>query len=100
VALAKIRVKERLAQDGLAVHDHVVHLAQRRLRARDEFEPLAAKAQPGQGRVQIGQLLAGILDLFAQAMDKVLDQFLFGQARCWRCRLLGQPKTSFSRSAM
>ena len=77
--LAEVGFEQRIAQDALAVHDHIVDLAQRRRRLGDELETLAAEAQFRQGVVEIGQLLAGIFDLLAQAVDEVLDQFLLGQ---------------------
>ena len=78
--LTEIRVEQRSAQDALAVHHHVVHGAQAWGGLGDELEAFAAKAQLRQCAIQVSQLLAGLLDLFAQAVDKVFDEFLFGQA--------------------
>jgi hypothetical protein len=79
VALTKVGGEERFAQDALAVHDHLVHLVQRRFRPGDELEALAAETQGRQRAVEVGQLLPGILDLLAQAVDKAFDQLLLGQ---------------------
>ena len=80
VALPEIGVEERLAQQIVAVRDHFVNLAEGWLRLRDELKSLAAETQPSQRGVEIIELLAGIFNLLVEAMDKILDQLLFGQS--------------------
>ena len=72
----------------LAVHDHVIHLAQRRRWLRDKLKALSAEAQSRQGIIEISQLLASIFDLLTQAVNKVFYQFLFGQRTLMRDLLL------------
>ncbi len=79
VAPAEIRFKERLSQNVVAVHNHVVDFAERWFRVRDEFKAFAPKTEAGQDGVEITQLLAGIFNLLAQTVNKVFDQFLLGQ---------------------
>ena len=80
VSTAEVGVEEGRAQDRPAVHHHVIDATQVGRGAGEELVALAAEAQFAQSGVQVVELAARVLDLFAQAVDEVLHQLLLGQA--------------------